>query len=62
MAADADGYVERAVALADDLPALDRLRRGLRDRLEASPLRDETGHVAALARLLREALAAGGQG
>jgi predicted O-linked N-acetylglucosamine transferase (SPINDLY family) len=57
IAADEDGYLERAVALAADPAALDRLRRSLRDRLAASPLRDEAGHAAALAGLLREALA-----
>jgi predicted O-linked N-acetylglucosamine transferase (SPINDLY family) len=33
-----DEYVERAVALASDLPALSELRRGLRSRMQASPL------------------------
>jgi predicted O-linked N-acetylglucosamine transferase (SPINDLY family) len=36
-------YVEIAVRLAKDLPRLNGLRQGMRQRLEASPLRDEAG-------------------
>jgi predicted O-linked N-acetylglucosamine transferase (SPINDLY family) len=35
-----EGYVERAVALASDLPKLAELRAGLRERMEQSPLCD----------------------
>ena len=38
-------YVEKAVALAGDLPALAALRAGLRGELESSPLMDEAGFV-----------------
>jgi predicted O-linked N-acetylglucosamine transferase (SPINDLY family) len=37
---DTDAYVRRAIAAAADLPALAALRASLRDRVEASPLRD----------------------
>jgi predicted O-linked N-acetylglucosamine transferase (SPINDLY family) len=40
IAADEDGYVTKAVAFANDLPALVSLRAGLRDRLLASPICD----------------------
>ncbi len=43
VAADADGYVARAVAAASDLPALAALRAGLRGLVAASPLRDAAG-------------------
>ena len=36
-------YIEKAVALAADLPQLAALRFGLRDAMKASPLMDETG-------------------
>jgi protein O-GlcNAc transferase len=39
----ADAYVERARALADDLPALAELRDGLRQRMARSPLLDGAG-------------------
>ena len=38
-------YVEKAVALAGDLPQLAQLRAGLRAEVEASPLMDEAGFV-----------------
>jgi len=38
-----EAYIERAVALARDPQGLARLRATLRDRLRASPLRDESG-------------------
>lgn len=47
-----DEYVERAAALAVDLPALASLRQSLRSRLRASPLMDEAG----FARAMEEAL------
>jgi protein O-GlcNAc transferase len=37
---DVDGYIKLAVALAQDLPRLQQLRRGLRDRMQHSPLCD----------------------
>lgn len=40
IAEDADAYVRKAVALADDLPALAALRTGLRERVRVSPLCD----------------------
>ena len=40
-APDKDSYVEIAVALASDLERLAALRKELRDRFNASPLRDE---------------------
>ena len=42
-AADEHDYVARCVALAADLPRLDALRRGQRERLLASPLLDAAG-------------------
>lgn len=39
-ATDTEGYIERAVALAQDVPALAEWRRTLRDRMRASPLSD----------------------
>jgi len=36
-------YIEKAVALASDLPALATLRSGLRAEMEAGPLMDESG-------------------
>lgn len=43
-----DAYVDIAVALAGDLPALAELRAGLRERLRASPLADIGAYVTAL--------------
>ncbi|MGQ0512282.1 MAG: O-linked N-acetylglucosamine transferase, SPINDLY family protein [Betaproteobacteria bacterium] len=45
VARDAEDFVRIAASLARDLPALARLRAGLRDRLKRSPLMDETGFV-----------------
>jgi predicted O-linked N-acetylglucosamine transferase (SPINDLY family) len=42
-AADADAYVQIACGLAQDLPRLEALRAGMRERLMSSPLRDENG-------------------
>jgi predicted O-linked N-acetylglucosamine transferase (SPINDLY family) len=36
-------YVQKAIELAHDLDRLDALRRGMRSRFDASPLRDEAG-------------------
>jgi predicted O-linked N-acetylglucosamine transferase (SPINDLY family) len=36
-------YVQKAIELANDLDRLDALRRGMRSRFDASPLRDEAG-------------------
>lgn len=52
-----DQYVKIAVALACDLPRLERLRASLRGRFEASSLRDETRFAANFEKLLREAWA-----
>ncbi|MBF0182417.1 MAG: tetratricopeptide repeat protein, partial [Magnetococcales bacterium] len=41
-------YVEKAVALANDLPTLVRLRADLRVRMEKSPLMDEEGFARAM--------------
>ena len=43
VAADEAGYVAIAVALAGDLERMGRLRRTMRDRLNAAPLTDYTG-------------------
>ena len=48
---DVKAYVDKAVKAARDIPTLARLRAGLRDRIEQSPLRDPTG----LARVLENA-------
>jgi protein O-GlcNAc transferase len=52
IAADEDGYVAKAAAFANDLPALATLRAGLREQLLASPLCD----APRFARNLEEAL------
>ena len=49
IAVDDEDYLARAIAFARDLPALDRLRSGLRERVERSPLADAerfAGHLA----------------
>jgi predicted O-linked N-acetylglucosamine transferase (SPINDLY family) len=38
-----DEYIEKAVALASDLPRLAIMRAGLRKRMETSSLMDEVG-------------------
>ena len=38
-----DEYVDKLVALASDLPALARIRAGLRSEMQASALMDEPG-------------------
>ncbi|WP_200930589.1 tetratricopeptide repeat protein [Pseudorhodoferax sp. Leaf274] len=43
IATDEAAYVDKVVALASDMDALERLRHGLRARMQASPLRDEAG-------------------
>lgn len=43
IATDRAGYIDTAVALANDLPRLSRLRGDLRSRLKASPLTDSIG-------------------
>jgi len=53
VAADVAGYVEIAVARAADLPALARLRAGLRPRMRASPLCDARHFAAHLGAALQ---------
>ncbi len=48
-------YVDIAVALAGDLQRLEKLRLGLRSRIEQSPLRDEKRFAANFERLLKSA-------
>jgi protein O-GlcNAc transferase len=52
---DAESYVERAVGLASDLPALAELRRTMRARVAASPLCDHHAHGREFERVLRRA-------
>lgn len=54
VAVDKDEYVEKAVAFANDLPALAALRAGLRQRLQSSPICD----APSFARNLEEAFRA----
>jgi predicted O-linked N-acetylglucosamine transferase (SPINDLY family) len=49
-----DDFVEAAVALASDLPALARLRADLRERLAGSAVCDGAGQARALADQLRD--------
>ncbi|MGQ0626912.1 MAG: O-linked N-acetylglucosamine transferase, SPINDLY family protein [Phycisphaerales bacterium] len=51
-----DRYIARAVSLASDIPALARLREGLRAKLLASPLCDAPAHAKHFAAALREAV------
>jgi protein O-GlcNAc transferase len=53
IAVDAEGYVARAVALADDRRRLAALRRSLRVRVLASPLCDATGYAKAFEGAMR---------
>ena len=50
IASSAEEYVRAAARLAADLPRLAGLREGMRKRMRASPLMDETGFVADLER------------
>lgn len=54
IARDLDDYVERAVALAGDLPRLERTRSDLRGIVQASPLCDGARFAADFAKLLRK--------
>ena len=54
VAADIAGYVDLAVARAADLPALRRLRAGLRPMMKASPLCDAPRFAANLGAALRQ--------
>jgi len=54
VAADAEDYADRAIALAGDLPKLDHLRVGLRARLASSPVCDAAGFAQAFSGLLRQ--------
>jgi protein O-GlcNAc transferase len=55
IAEDADGYVDLAVALAEDTVRLKDLHASLRDRMRASPLMDEARFVRNLEQLYRHA-------
>jgi predicted O-linked N-acetylglucosamine transferase (SPINDLY family) len=55
VAADLDGYIDIAAGLAADLPRLQALRAGLRERMRASPLCDAPRFVRNLERLYRDA-------
>jgi predicted O-linked N-acetylglucosamine transferase (SPINDLY family) len=57
IAASEQDYVDRAVALAADLPELARLRAGLRAEMEGSPLMDEAGFARKLEAAYREMFA-----
>jgi protein O-GlcNAc transferase len=50
-----EGYVDIALGLAADLPALARLRATLREQLRVSPLLDAAGFTRDLETLYREA-------
>jgi predicted O-linked N-acetylglucosamine transferase (SPINDLY family) len=50
-------YVDKAVALAADLPELARLRAGLRAEMESSPLMDEAGFARKLEAAYRKMFA-----
>jgi predicted O-linked N-acetylglucosamine transferase (SPINDLY family) len=54
IAQDAAAYAETAVALANDLERLARLRAGLRQRMQESPLCDATGVTQELEAAYRE--------
>jgi protein O-GlcNAc transferase len=47
-------YIEKAIALASDLPRLTAIRASLRDELEASPWRDEIGFTQRLEQTYRD--------
>jgi len=55
VSADIDGYVATAIGLARDLPRLENLRSGLRERMAQSELMNEAGFVRALEDLYRQA-------
>ena len=54
IANDEDGYVERAVALASDLPRLAESRATLRSQMQASPVMDEPGFARKVEAAYRE--------
>ena len=55
VAKDIEGYIEKAVALATDIPRLSRLRASMRGRMESSALRDEKGYCERFGRILLDA-------
>ena len=48
VATDVDGFVDLAVRLANDLPRLTEIRRGLRERMRRSPICDVAGFTRAV--------------
>jgi len=54
-----DEYIDKAVALARDLPTLARLRAGLRAQMEASALMDEAGFARKVEAAYREMFGSG---
>ncbi|MDP3479600.1 MAG: tetratricopeptide repeat protein, partial [Desulfoprunum sp.] len=57
IAATENEYIERAVALASDLPRLETLRADLRAEMESSPLQDEPAFVCKVETAYREMFA-----
>jgi protein O-GlcNAc transferase len=53
IARDLNDYVDLAASLAADLPALARLREGLRDRMQSSPLCDGERFARNFERIMR---------
>lgn len=54
IARDLEDYVDLAASLADDLPTLARLRAGLRERMQSSPLCDGAGFARNFEPLMRD--------
>lgn len=54
IAVNEEDYIQKVVALASDLPALAKIRAGLRDEMHASPLMDEPAFALKFEGALRE--------